>query len=106
MDKASVYFSKFSQKSINYVSQLFSDYGSVKKWHEFTTEYYLQESSYLQWLYLIDSISERWKFMIKKSYENATNFIIHDYHLIKASRIITLDELTSIEIYSNLILKI
>ena len=32
--------------------------------------------------------------------------IIHDHHLIKGSRVITLDKLTSTEIYSILILKV
>ena len=60
---------------------------------------------YFKWLQSIDSISESWKFVIKENYENATNLIIHDHHLIKGSRVITLDKLTLTEIYSILILK-
>ena len=56
-----------------------------------------------QWLQLIDSILQRWKIIIKENYENAINLIIHDHHLVKGSRVITLDKLTSIEIYSILI---
>ena len=100
VDKVSIHFLTFSEKSINYVSQLFSDNGSIKKWHEFKREYNLHESSYFKWLQLVDSIPERWKFVIKENYENATNLIIHDHHLIKDSRVITLDKLTSTEIYS------
>ena len=37
---------------------------------------------------------------------HATNLIIHDHHLIKSSRVITLDKLTSSEIYSMLNLKV
>ena len=37
---------------------------------------------------------------------STTNFIIHDHHLIKGLRVITLDKITSIEIYSVLISKI
>ena len=37
-------------------------------------------------------------FIIKGNYENVTNLIIHDHHLIKGSRIIALDKLTSTEI--------
>ena len=55
---------------------------------------------------LVDSIPERWKFIIKENYENATNLIIHDHRLIKGSRVITLDKLTPIEIYSILISKV
>ena len=32
-----------------------------------------------------------------------TSLIIHDHHLVKGSRVITLDQLTSTEIYSILI---
>ena len=106
MDKVSIHFLTFSEKSINYVSQLFSDNGSIKKWHEFKREYNLHESSYFKWLQLVDSIPERWKFVIKENYENATNLIIHDHHLIKGSRVLTLDKLKSSETYSILILKV
>ena len=49
---------------------------------------------------------ERRKFIIKENYENATDLIICDHPLIKGSRVITLDKLTSIEIYSILISKV
>ena len=52
-------FLTFSEKSINYVSQLFSDNGSIKKWHESKREYNLHEISYFKWLQLVDSIPER-----------------------------------------------
>ena len=38
--------------------------------------------------------STKIKVIIKKSYENATNPIIHDHHLVKGSSVITLDKLT------------
>ena len=103
VDNSSVYFLKFSEKNINYFSQLFSDNESIKQWHEFKREHNLHESFYFQWLQLIDSIPQRWKVIIKENYENAINIIIHDHHLVKGSRVITLDELTSTEINSILI---
>ena len=39
----------------------------------------------------------------RENYENATNLIIHNRHLVKGSRVITLDRLKSTEIYSILI---
>ena len=51
----------------------------------------------------VDSIPQRWKINIKVNYENATNLIVHDYHLVKGSRVITSDKVTSTEIYSILI---
>ena len=51
--------------------------------NEFKREHNLHESFYFQWLQLIDSIPQRWKIIIKENYENATNLIIHDHHLVK-----------------------
>ena len=73
MDKTSAHFLRFSEKSISYISQLFSDNGSIKKCYEFKRECNLYESSYLIWLQLIDHIPERWKLIIKENYENAAN---------------------------------
>ena len=68
--------------------------------------YNLYENPYFLWIQLIDSTPKRWKFIIKENYEKATNLVIHDHHLIKGSKVLTLDELTSIEIYSVLISKV
>ena len=38
--------------------------------------------------------------------KNKTNLIIHDHHVIKGSRVLALDKLTSNEIYSILISKV
>ena len=43
-------FLKFPKKSINYISQLFSDNGFIKKLHEWKRKYILHESSFSQWL--------------------------------------------------------
>ena len=69
-------------------------------------EYNLHESFHFQWLqFQKEFFPERWKFIIEENYENATNLIIHDQHLVKESRVITLDKLTSTEIFSILISK-
>ena len=47
--------------------------------------------------------SQRRKINIQENYENPINVIIHDHHLVKSSRVITLDKLTSTEIYFILI---
>ena len=60
----------------------------------------------LQWVQLRNSIPEKWKFTIKKNNEIGGNLLAHDHHLIKGSRVITLDKLTSTEIHSILILKV
>ena len=58
----------------------------LKNQHEFKREYNLRESSYFNRLQLVESVRERWIFIIKENYENATNFIIYDHRLIKGSR--------------------
>ena len=45
VDKTSIRFSRFSEKNVNYVSQLFNNNGSIKKWHEFKREYDLHWNS-------------------------------------------------------------
>ena len=47
--------------------------------------------------------SRRMEFIIKETHESATNLIIHDYHVIKGSRILTLYKLSSTKIYAILI---
>ena len=91
---------------MNYASHLFNNNGSIKKWHKFKREYNLHQNSYFHWVQLINSIPEKWKFIIKKNNEVATNLITHDHHLIKGSRVITLDKLISTEIYSIITLKV
>ena len=59
IDNSSVYFLKFSENNISYISQLFSDNGSIKQWHDFKREHNLHESFYFQWLQLIDSIPQK-----------------------------------------------
>ena len=105
VDKTSIHFSRSSEKIINHVSQLSNNNLSIKKWHKFKTEYDLHQKCYFQWVQLIDHIPEKWKFIIKKYNEVASNLITHYHHLIKGSRVITLRKLTSTEMYSILILK-
>ena len=65
----------------------FKKNGSIKKWHEFKREYNLHQSSYFQWVQLIDSIPGKWKSIIE---EKTMKFMItYDHHLIKGSRVIT-----------------
>ena len=88
----SIYLIRFSEKNINYVSQLSRPDGSIKTWHELKIEHELHENSYFQWLQVISAIPEGWKFIIKETHER-TNLIIHDHFAIKGSRNLTLDKL-------------
>ena len=90
VDKNSIYLVRFSEKNINYVSQLFRPDGPINKCHELNTERKLHEHSFFQRPQLIGAIPEGWKFIIKETHESTTNLIIHDHHVIKGSRILTL----------------
>ena len=60
----------------------------------------------LTWEYLLSVEAANRLFIIKKKYENATNFITHNHHSIKGSRAISFDKLTSTEMYFILISKV
>ena len=47
------------QKNISQVSQLFSNNGSIEKWHKFKREYDLHQNYYFQWVQLIESYSRK-----------------------------------------------
>ena len=61
---------------------------------------------YFQWLQLKHAILPNWKTTICSNLLYVNNLLIHDHHLIKGSRALSLDKLTSKEIYSLLISKI
>ena len=103
IDEGDVHFSKFSQNNLNFVSQLFNINGLIKTWYLLKQEFHLKNKSYFQWLHLINSIPEKRKLTIKQSSSDAKNLIIHDHHLIKDSRILILEKLTSKELYQILI---
>ena len=51
VDQTSIQFSRFfEKKNIHFVSQLFNNNGSIKKWYEFKREYNLHDNSYFQWV--------------------------------------------------------
>ena len=103
IDEGDVHLSKFSRNNLSFVSQLFNTNGSIKTWYFLKQEYHLKNNSYFQWLQLINSIPEKWKLTIKQSTSDAKNLIIHGHHLIKGSRILILEKLTSKELHQILI---
>ena len=103
IDEGDVHHSRFSQKGLSFVSQLFDKNGTIKAWHLLKQGYNLNNNTYCQWLQLINSIPEKWKLTIKQSSSDAKNLIIHGNHLIKGSRILILEKLTSKELYQILI---
>ena len=62
------YFTLGFHKYLNFVAQL-----SDKAWHHLQQEYHLNNKSYLQWLQLMNSIPDKWKFTIKQTGSDAKN---------------------------------
>ena len=70
IDESDLYFTRFSQKDLNFVSQLCDTNVSVKTWHHLKRENL--NNSYFQWLQLINAIPEKRKFTIKQTGGYAT----------------------------------
>ena len=88
---------------MDFASQLFDTNGSIKSWHLLKQEYHLNKNSYFQWPQLIKLTPEKWKLTIKQSSSDTKNLIAHGHHLIKGSRILILEKLTSKELHQILI---
>ena len=95
---------KLAAKNIDFLSQLFKG-GSLKSWNDLKIEYNLTNETYFQWLQLQHAILHKWKTIIKQNTGNVSDRLIHDHHLIKGTRISTLEKLSSKEFYSILITK-
>ena len=96
----------FSTKNINFVTQLFNTDGSVKNWNILKTEFSLQNKDPFCWLQLVNAIPEMWEKCIKQTSENTSLLVVKDHHLLRGSRIIILEKLSSKELYSLLIFAI
>ena len=77
----------------------------MKSWNDLKIEYNLTNETYFQWLQLQHAIPHKWKTIIKQNTGNVSDRLIHDHHLIKGTRISTLEKLPSKELYSILITK-
>ena len=61
--------------------------------------------TYFQWLQLKHVIPHKWKTITKQNPGNVSNLLIHDHHLTKGALMLTLEKLSSKELYSILITK-
>ena len=95
---------KICCKNVDFLSRLFEG-GSLKSWNDLKIECNLTNEIYFQWLQLKHAIPHKWKTIIKQNPGNVSDLLIHDYYLIKGARILTLEKLSSKELYSVLITK-
>ena len=93
---------KFAAKNIDFLSQRFEG-GSLKSWNNLKIEYSLTNETYFQWLQLRHTIPHNWITIIKQNPCNVSDLFIYDHHVIKGARILTLEKLSSKELYSLLI---
>ena len=105
INESDIHLTRFSQKfELRFSAFWYNDI--VKAWHLLKHEYHLNKNSYFQWMQLISKIPEKWKFTIKQIGSDTKNVIIHDHHLIKASRILIPKKSASKELYLILILQV
>ena len=96
---------KLAAKHIDFLSQIFEG-RSLKSWNDLKIEYNLTNETYFQWLQLKHAIPHKWKTIIKQNPGNVSNLLIHDHHLIKGARILSLEKLPFKEFCSILMTKV
>ena len=97
-----IHFPKFSNKGINFLSQLFEN-GRIISWINLKDRYELTNNMFFQWAQLKYAIPPRWKKIIFDYNDINENDLCQNHHVIKGARILPLDKLSSKEIYSILI---
>ena len=94
---------KFSDKNINTVSQLYSSTNLFISWHILQEQNKLQAEPYFQWKQLISAILRSWKDIMKQNTNNSDNFLTHNHHVIRGSKILTVTKITHRELQSDLV---
>ena len=72
------YIVSFSDKSLNYVSQLFDNFGKIKQWNNLKTEFYLCEKTCFAFMQLVDSLPSAWKKMIETNGSVTTDLLLNN----------------------------
>ena len=87
------------------MSDLVNENCNFESWETSKSEYHLDNKLYFQWIQFIHTIPLIWKQKINDSEKNIeTNYVVQDHHLIKNTRVIVLEKLTTREIYLALLL--
>ena len=93
-----VFYKKFSFNNINFLMQLVDRNGAFKDWNTLKHEYDLQNNLYFQWMQFIGAIPSTWKNIIKKN-NDINTFTTTQHHFIQNSRVLTVQKVTSKELY-------
>jgi len=86
VDNKSFKFACFSDNNINFVKNVFTSSGKLKKWGNFKEEFNLQEKHKFKWLQLTHAIPVQWKSCLLQDKGNSFNLAILDHHLIKKNK--------------------
>ena len=82
-----IHFPKFSNKGINFLSQLFEN-GRIISWINLKDRYELTNNMFFQWAQLKHPIPPRWKKIIFDYSEINENDLCQNHHVIKGDRIL------------------
>ena len=104
VDNLGICFSKFAARNVNNVIDLFASNGKIKTWSLLKNEFDLSNDMYFQWMQIINAIPKQWKEkLLEQTSGNPNNIVFKEHHIIKNSRIVSLNKLISKEIYNYLI---
>ena len=97
------FYKKFYFNNINFLVQLVDRNSVFKDWNTLRHEYNLQNNLYFQWMQLISAILSTWKNIIKQN-NDINMFMTTQHHFIQKSRVLTVQKVTSKELYWILII--
>ena len=92
-----------TDKNLNFICQLFNDYGNIKPWKDLKIEFHLKDTHKIYWLQIIDALPKTWKDIILNNKGNAKGLVIFDHHIVRNSQIHSLNKLTSKQLYLILV---
>ena len=90
--------------NINFINQLFTSEEELKDWNHIKREFQLTNNLYSKFTRISRAIPKKWKQILR---ENGAETCVkyQDQHLIKNNLLLSLEKLTSKELYSILISK-
>ena len=70
---------------------MFNDNGNIKHWEDIKRKFHLKKTQQLYWLQIIDALPKSWKDATLKDKGNAKDLVIFDYHIVRKSKIRSLN---------------
>ncbi len=105
IDKSTYFVKTFHQAGVNCIKDLFSENGSLLKWNDFRQLYNLPQTDCFKWIQIANSIPKKWKQVILDDRGVSKNPDLSHQHLLDLTRQLTMDKLSSRQIYALLVRK-